>query len=330
MAYVRICFGYKKGILKVNDPDGDIISGSNNTGGTALIPGGLLVNADPAMGIPLTTSDGLTTAPLVNGMVPAGFTDFSGNDTTVFGPDSIGSLFRCYACAIQNNAGVIGALADSDRVLIAQLTTAGDLQFHLNISVQEPDGNGGTQLVNYVSGDDTVLTGEVVSPYLTYPLACGCTDPHYLEYSAVYSCNQQDSCKTLIRFGCMDTAACNYDPDANFNIAGMCCYPGYCNDRDIALVCPGLNNERNGSIGFAAYPNPGDGKLRLEIQTNHGGESVSMKVYNLVGYVLISDLIFLGEQVTFSDHDLSFLDNGVYFIELMTGDQRSVIKFVKN
>ena len=320
----------KKGVLKSKDPDGDLISGTNNTGGTAIIPAGLLINTDTAMGIPLSTADGLTTATLVNGMIPAGFTDFSGNDTTVFGPDSIGKAFNCTACAIQNNAGVIGPAADSNKVLIAQLTTAGSLEFNLNITMLEPDGNGGTQLVNYVSGDDTLLSGEVVSPYLTYPLACGCTDPHYLEYSAVYSCNQQDSCKTLIHFGCMDSAACNYDPDANFNIVSMCCYPGYCNDRNIALVCPELNNGRNADNGFMIYPNPGDGNLTFEISTAIAGETVQMNVIDILGQSVLVNTVYLGEKITISKQNLKGLESGIYTIVLSGLHLHETVKFIKN
>lgn len=320
----------RKGVLKANDPDGDILSGTNNTGGTAMISSGLLLNNNSAMGVPLSTSDGLTTSPLVNGIVPAGFTDFSGNDTTVFGPDSIGSVFECYSCAIQNNSGVIGPAVDSNRVLVAQLTTAGDLELKLNISVLESDGNGGMHIVNYVSGDDTLLTDEVVSPFLTYPVACGCTDAHYLEFSAVYSCNQQDSCKTLIRFGCMDTSACNYDPDANFNIQTMCCYPGYCNDRDIALVCPELNNGRNADNGFVLYPNPGDGSFTMEIRATDIGETVQMTVYDVAGNAVMKDSILLGEAVTVSKRKFTGLEPGIYIVTVTGLKDTSVVKYVVN
>ncbi|MBK8228956.1 MAG: hypothetical protein IPK70_17515 [Flavobacteriales bacterium] len=47
------------GIPKADDPDGSSVGGANNDGGSAAIPGGLLVNGTPEMGIVLTTSDGL-------------------------------------------------------------------------------------------------------------------------------------------------------------------------------------------------------------------------------------------------------------------------------
>jgi hypothetical protein len=47
------------GVNKTNDTDGSFVGGANNGGGTAGIPGGLLVNADPLAGIPVTVADGL-------------------------------------------------------------------------------------------------------------------------------------------------------------------------------------------------------------------------------------------------------------------------------
>lgn len=318
----------RKGVLKTLDPDGDQIAGSNNLGGTAQIPGGLLAGTDTSMGVLLTTSDGLVTATLASGFSALGFTDFGGNDTTVFGPDSTGSVFYCTGCALQQNAGVTGPAVDSTKVLVAQLTTSGELAFRFNISVQQPDGNGGTTVVNYVSGDDTLLAGEVVSPFLTYPQACGCNDPAYLEYSATYSCFVQDSCKTRIKFGCMDSLACNYDAEANFNIPSICCYPGYCNDLNIALVCPELNNGRTSKVDFRMYPNPGDGLLTVEVMSERAGRG-RLVVCNALGQAVYEDQVAVEEGTTLARRDYSWLVPGIYHIRWTYGNSTRVLKFVK-
>ncbi len=49
----------------------------------------------------------------------------------------------------------------------------------------------------------------------------GCTNPLYLEYDAAYDYDN-NSCATLIAYGCMDTTAFNYDPLANVEIPGSC------------------------------------------------------------------------------------------------------------
>ncbi len=56
--------------------------------------------------------------------------------------------------------------AGTNRQLIAQLTTDGDLSFHINVQLQTPDNSA---LETYVW--QTAGAGEVVSPFLTYPAA---------------------------------------------------------------------------------------------------------------------------------------------------------------
>jgi hypothetical protein len=309
-----------KGILKSKDNDGDIVAGSNNLGGTASIPGGLLVNTDPLMGLPLTTADGLVPNTILKGTwIDVGFKDGFGNDTTIFGADSIGNVFKCYGCALQQTLGVEGPGQDSSRVLVAQLTTTGELKFELNLTLEQTDINGNTVLVDYVATDDTLRPGEVVSPFLSYPLACGCNDPMYLEYSGSYTCLEEDSCKTLIVFGCMDTMACNFNPNANFNISTLCCYPGYCNDLDISLVCPTLNLGRFASSNVLVYPNPSIGPLTVELYADKK-QQATLEVYNAMGELVYADRIALSDKVTLSDHDITFLQDGVYLVRV-TGDQ---------
>jgi hypothetical protein len=318
-----------KGIMKSKDTDGDIIAGTNNLGGTAAIPGGLLVNNDPLMGIPLTTDDGLVpNNSLFATWIDVGFKDAFGNDTTIFGADSLGNEFKCFGCALQQTLGVEGPNQDSSRVLVAQLTTAGELKFELNLTLEQTDINGNTVLIDYVATDDTLRPDEVVSPFLSYPLACGCTDTRYLEYSGTYTCLESDSCKTIIVFGCTDTSACNFKPEANFNISSLCCYPGYCNDLDIALVCPTLNLGRFASSNVLVYPNPSIGPLTVELFSKKK-QYATMEVYNSLGALVYTDLIFLSENVTLSSHDIDFLQDGVYLVRVVADQLNESIRIVK-
>ena len=117
------------GIPKTQDTDGSFVGGAtNNDGGSAMIPGGLLVNTDPLAGIPLTTSDGYALVPAVpTGWANYGFIDaVSGNDTTIFGWAKPGFQFISTNSGLQNS-GVMGVLPDSNQVLVAQLTTLGQL-----------------------------------------------------------------------------------------------------------------------------------------------------------------------------------------------------------
>ena len=132
-------------------------------------------------------------------------------------------------------SGLMGADPHNNKVLVAQLTTKGDLSFKLNAQIIDTSNSG--KVINFVA--DTVpgdyLKGTFRSKYLTYPQEkiCGCADPNYLEYMQDRDCDNAALCKTKIVFGCMDPQACNYNPNANFPGKDkdkikeqLCCYPG--------------------------------------------------------------------------------------------------------
>lgn len=298
------------GVLKTDDNDGSFIGGSNNTGGTAQIGGGILNNNDPTATPVISTADGLVSSTISPGQwLDLGFKDISGADTTVFGVNQLGADFINHACRLQQNNAVSATLGN--KVLVAQLTTKGDISFKLNVDVEEPATNGSV-VVKYVADNSNIQPGEILSPFLTYPPICGCRDPEYLEYNPIYACNIQDSCQTLIRFGCMDTTACNYDPDANFNLQSLCCYPGYCNDRDLSIVCPGLANGRIGII--SAYPNPANSQVSIDWRLEDSDEGAYMSLCDMYGKLLRT--IPLSGKVGSTMVPLENLTAGMYMIHL--------------
>ncbi|MGR6087833.1 MAG: T9SS type A sorting domain-containing protein [Arcticibacter sp.] len=297
------------GVLKTDDNDGSFVGGSNNLGGTALIPGGILINNDPSAGVLLTVADGFVSSTTALGQwFDLGFRDLSGADTTIFGVLNTGNSFVNYSCKLQQNNGVLPVLGN--KVMVGQFTTKGDLSFKLNLEVELPDGS----TTKYVAENASIQSNEVLSPFLTYPPLCGCKDPMYLEYSPTYACNIQDSCQTLIRFGCMDTTACNYDPTANFNIQTLCCYPGYCNDRDLSLVCPGL---ANGKIGIVlAYPNPANNEVTVEWNLDKEDDTVQLILTDAYGKQIKShNAISTIDKATIS---LQGVPAGIYLLRLIS------------
>ena len=90
------------------------------------------------------------------------------------------------------NLGVAGVDPALNHVLVAQLTTKGEISFELNIEVEEFDGSN-SQIVQYVANDDILINDERISPFLKYPQSCGCTDPVYFEYNS--DCSPCDICK---------------------------------------------------------------------------------------------------------------------------------------
>ncbi|HMT30688.1 MAG TPA: T9SS type A sorting domain-containing protein, partial [Bacteroidia bacterium] len=217
-----------------------------------------------------------------------GILSSNSDDSTIFGSLVAATQFVSYNCGLQY-AGVSGVNPDSNYVLLAQLTTKGEIQFELNVEVIDTNGS----VIKYVANDSILLADEVLNRYLKFPFEqiCGCPDSNYVEYLADRDCNSLDSCKNLVVFGCMDTAACNYNPNANSNIQSLCCYPGKCNDRDLAFVCPQLNYERTDTEGgFNLFPSPAKDYLRIQIKKpaaylrysvfNSQGQIISEKSYN--------------------------------------------------
>lgn len=218
-----------------------------------MIAGGLLVNTTSELGIPLTEQDGLHPN---NGssVLPPTFLVFGDDPTRAFRDSTLESGFIStdfrMGCV---SPGVQGPTIDN-HVLVAQLTTTGELTFELNVEIERADGS----VVRFVARDTLLGTNETPSGLLTYPPQCGCTDPNFLEYDQSAGCDD-GSCQTTIIFGCLDVGACNFDPGANFNIPQLCCYgPGACNGLDVDIVCPGVSVPENDRFlsSINVFPNP--------------------------------------------------------------------------
>ncbi|MGZ4057329.1 MAG: T9SS type A sorting domain-containing protein, partial [Bacteroidia bacterium] len=180
--------------------------------------------------------------------------------------------------------------------------------------------------LNFVAvNQGPATTGDTaVSGVLKYPPACGCKDPNFLEYNANYSCSVPDSCHTRIVFGCMDTLACNYDPHANFHIQYLCCYPGNCNNRDIALVCPSIS----GDGGLHIYPNPAHDQMTLHFSAGTNNE-VRYEIYNLFSLKVIEKDLGIRNGSIDEIVDVSDLTPGSYYVRIYAGSNIQSTTFMK-
>jgi hypothetical protein len=136
------------GVLKTADPDGSILGGGHNDGGSAAIAGGLLTNTTAD----LTVSDGLIPSPALPQLFNANI------DLAPFDGDNTSSRF-----AIQDGlwavlGGVQGPTADN-QVLIAQITTTGQLTFELNVQLKSPDGSGVSYVASNPTGNEIQFAG---------------------------------------------------------------------------------------------------------------------------------------------------------------------------
>lgn len=306
------------GILKPLDTDGSFIGGPNNTDS-------LLSNSDPAAGIPLTTADGnLTVVATPPAYLHNGFKDIgSDEDTTIFGS----SLKKEFNSLGQNvyliaQTGVTGVNPDSNQILVAELTTKGKLSFELNIEVV--DGTGKT--ITYVAQNASDSASTVFSTFLKYPvnIVCSCKDPHYLEFNDNAVCEDVKKCKTRIVCGCTDSLACNYDSRANVNIPTLCCYPGYCNGRDISVVCPSILN----SVEFNLFPNPAEDLLTIQV-TGNTEESVKYAIYDSYGLLKLekNNIHLSGDFI--DKIDVSVFPAGLYWVRVTVGNKTTNKIFMK-
>ncbi len=326
------------GVPKDDDYDGSLIGGSShNGGGTAGISVGLIVNNDTAAHIPVDTADGMvpTIAPFP-GWVDFGFTEVIGGnttDTTTFGSINVDSVFISTNGYLQQNGGVTGDSAAGHKVLVGQFTTKGELTFELNLELMDSTGgihNG--DLLNFVataSNCDTVGMDTTVLGMLKYPRdipICGCGDPFFVEYNPNAPCfNDSVYCLHRIVFGCMDTLACNYDANANFNIPSLCCYPGRCNDRDISLVCPGVTS----LTGFKLFPNPAVDILNIEINAGINQE-VKYTIYDSFGIIVEDKDLGIRTGVVTPLVDVSTYQIGLYLVRVTIGGSAQSKTFMKN
>ena len=308
------------GILKTEDSDGTEVGGNNNDQN-------LLSNTDPSAGIPLTTQDGLILSSvlvsnyLVGGDLPA---INSLNDSTIFGSDTATAFISANA-TLQFNGGILGQ-GPSNNVLIGQFTTAGQLEFELNITVI--DSTGAT--INYVaSGNDTVIQNDIYKslPLLKYPPQCGCLNPNYIEYNAQNACNDSSKCLTLVKLGCMDTLACNFDADANYSVPEMCCYPGYCNDRDIVFVCPDITS---GNRVMSVYPNPANNDITISLGGNKNLGETQFILMNSFGKEILSFSDNVSEGSWTKNISISNLVSGIYVLKCLSQDSIQSQVIIKN
>lgn len=308
--------GTEMGVLKVNDTDGSIVGGENNDGGSAEIEGGLLVNADPEMGIPLTTADGL----MANNGQNTNYFALGISDTSIFG-DTTKTIFYSENATYVSNEGIKG-LDSENIILLAQLTTSGEISFNLNLEVADISGKS----IKYVSRNENLKTDEFFSPLLSYPPPAGCTDPWFVEFNPA-AVEDDGSCQDSIVLGCMDMTACNYDPEANFNIQELCCYgPQNCDNRDISIVCP--DYKKSGSLEFDLYPNPAGTFLNLSLSSQSEEDAV-VYIFDSFGTQWIQKN--LGNIRFTYDHqiDLNSLKPGMYMIRVFTSEGSASRLFIK-
>ncbi len=331
------------GLLKSEDADGTIVGGANNDGGSNGVPGGLLVNADVNAGIPLTTADGL-----IAGTVPSVTTIGVNLDVFI---DTPGSSFATTNGAWAILGGTVGGTAEN-RVLIAQLTTNGQLGFNLNMRIGIPDslqcqGPGCHTYIDYFA---TIQPADTAGGGIAADNIC--THPTLIFTGQVVDCLGVPGGSALPGTTCDDgDATTGADVYGNNcvcagllidceNVPGGSALPGTaCDDNDpntfndtwsAICTCEGSTGiEEAGSIlAFTAFPNPTRDQVTVTFATTHAAPA-SIDLRDAVGHVVLAmDLgTVSGERREVID--MSAIARGVYTIAMTHGTTTSIKRITK-
>ena len=136
---------------------------SDDTSKSIVGLGGLLSNADSSAGIPLSVKDGMFPTSPVSVVTVFGL---DSNLISIFGKTNHigkGQVFSTDNGSWASFGGSVG-VHPMNRILIAQLTTDGELSFKLNIQIGTPDG----KVENYVA--ENPIGNEILFQGLTFPL----------------------------------------------------------------------------------------------------------------------------------------------------------------
>jgi hypothetical protein len=113
----------------------------------------------------------------------------------------------------------------------------------------------------------------------------------------------------------MDTLACNYDPTVNYHIQSLCCYPGNCNNRDIALVCPGIATEAS----IQLYPNPATDEITIQFSAGDYMET-KYSIFDSYGTVVLQRDLGIQTGTVLQNVDISNLQTGLYLLKVFKGN----------
>ncbi len=273
---------------------------------------GLLLALEAADGLLSTTSTGVENF-FVNGDSPV----------AVFGEETLANEFSSTNFRAQITSFQLEETENN--FLVAQFTTKGELSFCLNFEVVTPQGN----IIKLVGSNEILNADEEFSPFLKFPLQCGCTDPDFLEYDQAAGCDD-GSCSTPIVFGCNDPEACNFNPEVNFNVPELCCIlPDNCDGLNPDIICPGVVSveELNATFSTKMYPNPTRGDLKVDFALAQL-EPLNVYVLNSVGQILY-ELNVKNPNTTFTlSIDTRNYPNGLYFMKVQSETIMQTSRFV--
>ena len=335
------------GVLKSEDTDGSIVGGANNDGGSEGVAGGLLVNATPEMGIPLTEADGLHFTPegppavVSIGTAPTIFNELGGSTFTAqeFGWTILG--------------GVESPLP-GNKILIGQFTTDGTFSFCLNIWLKIPtelvcgslDCHQNLEFYGNLLESDTAGTNISGDARFTHPTLC------YNSSEATVDCLGNPGGPAQIGTACddgnADTTNDRYAPSCEClgddceGVLGGPALPGTpCDDNDPdttddtwATGCncvgsTGIEGYDASNITLTIHPNPTSDLVWLGL-SDLSGQSITYALKDAQGRsILVMDLGRMSGRWS-GNVDLSDLSAGIYFLEIVVDGRVKTERITKH
>lgn len=302
------------GVLRYEDPDGSVVGGVNNDGGSASIAGGLLVSA-ASEGLPLTTADGLyiDTEPAPG--TPAAL----GETPTIFNePDGSTYSSQDFGLGVLNAFGGVSSPLPGNKVLIGQFTTDGEFSFCLNLYVKIPTDlvcpglDCHTELVFYGNLLEADTAGPATSGdnKFTHPTLC------FNSAAAVFDCQGIASGNALPGQPCDDGNAETTDD----------VWTAQCACLGSSTTGIGTPDPLAALIGIT--PNPTTDQLRITLH-KLTGEHVSYSLIDAMGRTILQSDLGVQSGQWKGLLDLSGEAQGVYLLQLRIGDRMHTERIIK-
>lgn len=332
------------GVLKSADMDGSLVGGVNNDGGSEGVSGGLLVNDVPFMGTPLTTSDGLM-AP----SIPPGV-NFVGTPPDLFDAGGANSYSNDnFAWAV---LGGVSAPDTSNRILIGQFTSDGEISICLNLWVRIPDSlvcpdpncheimefyaellpsdtaGGGFATQNKFTRTDLCFLSsalqvdcEGVTGGPALPgTACDDGNPDTANdvYSEECECLGED-CEGVLGGGALPGTPCDDGNPETQNDVWM--------DGCICDGVVGIDEPLTGT-GISIRPNPTNSTVWLSI-SSEGSTRVTYQLTDMLGAIIVSSDLGTIASMRTVELDLSGLAQGTYLLNIVRDGMRHTEQIIK-
>jgi hypothetical protein len=323
------------GVLKSADPDGSIVGGPNNDGGSTGTP--LLVNEAPEAGIPLTTADGLW-----NTGSPAPGTVFVGEAPTMFDAGGENSYTNDnFAWAVLS--GVEGP-DTTNRILIGQFTTDGVLDLCFNFWVGIPDSlvcdapecHDYLEFYAELLPSDTAGTAISGDNKFTHPTLC------FNSQAPVVDCNGVSGGPAQPGSPCDDgnaeTTNDTYSVDCAclgedcLGVPGGNALPGQpCDDGNpdtsndtwqSGCLCDGTVGLQENELanGLRIHPNPTNGLITIALEDAQG-MAIGMRITDLLGNEVMKSDLGTRSGSWSTVLDLGSMARGIYLLQLTRGGQ---------